>query len=225
MSDGCVVERDGAGRIVSSKMVTISGLMVDPLNLRPEDVRIDDIAHHLSMLCRFCGAVREFYSVAEHSVLVCREVELRAYRRGGDLREFRYLLMLALLHDACEAYLGDTIRPRKVCYPSMNADELVVQESILRSLGLWAPVPAEWHLLIKRADDAVCRAEAEILVQGGGRDWGWGDTQPSQYMPMPLSQKAARGKFCETFERLYPDAQEWAASRQSARQCPAAASA
>lgn len=224
MSDGCVVERDG-GRIVSSKMVTISGLLVDPMNLRPEEVRIDDIAHHLSMLCRFCGAVREFYSVAEHSVLVCREVELRAYRRDIDVREFRYLLMLALLHDACEAYLGDVIRPRKAIYPSMDADESRVQESILRGLGLWASVPEEWGRLIKQADDAVCRAEAEILIQGGGKNWGWGETKPSQYMPLPLGQKAARGKFCETFERLYPDAQEWVARQQPTGRAPAAASA
>lgn len=35
-----------------------------PLDPRPEDVCIEDIAHALSLQCRFTGHVREFYSTA-----------------------------------------------------------------------------------------------------------------------------------------------------------------
>ena len=51
---------------------TFSGGRFWPLDPRPEDVYIGDIAHALSMKCRYAGHTTFFYSVAEHSVHVCR---------------------------------------------------------------------------------------------------------------------------------------------------------
>ncbi|MFN9113590.1 MAG: phosphohydrolase, partial [Bacteroidota bacterium] len=53
---------------------TFSGIAFWPLDPKPEHVRIADIAHALSMKCRYNGHTRKFYSVAEHSVLVSRHV-------------------------------------------------------------------------------------------------------------------------------------------------------
>jgi uncharacterized protein len=65
-----------------------------------EEICIDDIAHHLSLLCRFTGAVKQFYSVAEHCVRVSYKC-LPEHAREG------------LMHDASEAYYGDQSRPFK----------------------------------------------------------------------------------------------------------------
>ena len=52
-----------------------SGRQFWPLDPRTEEVDIHDIAHALSLVCRFTGHVKEFYSVAQHSVLVALTVK------------------------------------------------------------------------------------------------------------------------------------------------------
>jgi len=74
--------------------------LVDPFNLKPEDIDIKDIAHHLSRICRWNGGVNGFYSVAEHSIKVAKAVAPE-YQLWG------------LLHDAVETYIGDITRPVK----------------------------------------------------------------------------------------------------------------
>ena len=59
-----------------SWMQTHSGRAFFIEDVRPEDISINDIAHHLSLICRFSGACNSFYSVAEHSV---RALELIKY--------------------------------------------------------------------------------------------------------------------------------------------------
>jgi hypothetical protein len=83
---------------------THTGKIVDIQNPTPDMINIEDIAHALSMICRFAGHCREFYSVAEHSVLVAN---LGKVQRCHDFN------LALLLHDAAEAYLGDVIRPVK----------------------------------------------------------------------------------------------------------------
>jgi len=65
-----------------------------------EMIDIDDIAHALSMICRFGGHSPRHYSVAEHCLLVASLVS----------DEYR---LAALLHDASEAYVGDMVSPLK----------------------------------------------------------------------------------------------------------------
>lgn len=79
---------------------TYTGRQFWPLDPRPEHIQVEDIAHALSMLCRYNGHCLEFYSVAQHCVLMSHEV----------LPEHA---LWALLHDAAEAYLGDMPRPLK----------------------------------------------------------------------------------------------------------------
>lgn len=86
---------------------TFSGIEFDLLNPNPNDIDIEDIAHELSMLCRFNGHCKEFYSVAEHSVYVSYEID----------EEFA---LIGLLHDAAEAYLGDVPTPLKKLLPEFK---------------------------------------------------------------------------------------------------------
>jgi hypothetical protein len=81
-------------------MQTASGRQFWPLDPRANEVFIEDIAHHLSNQCRYAGATKLFYSVAQHSVLVSQNVPEKDALSG-------------LLHDAAEAYTADLIRPIK----------------------------------------------------------------------------------------------------------------
>jgi 5'-deoxynucleotidase YfbR-like HD superfamily hydrolase len=92
---------------------THTGKLIDVRNPTPDMVDLEDIAHALSMICRFAGHVREFYSVAEHSVLVAMIGD-----RSDLSPEFNLAL---LLHDAAEAYIGDIISPVKhLCGPTSH---------------------------------------------------------------------------------------------------------
>src|SRR5438552_3035736 len=82
---------------------TFTGKKFFPLEPNADDICIEDIAHSLSMQCRFNGHSKQFYSVAQHSVLI-------ASWWFGD---YPKLAKYALLHDASEAYLSDIPRPLK----------------------------------------------------------------------------------------------------------------
>ncbi|MBO9647388.1 MAG: hypothetical protein J7605_02675 [Variovorax sp.] len=68
-------------------------------------VRIEDIAHQLAQINRFCGATKRPYSVAEHSLLVSEFVQRDG--RGATVQ------LAALLHDAHEIYTNDVSSPAK----------------------------------------------------------------------------------------------------------------
>lgn len=126
---------------VMSFIRTFSGKLVDPVNLTPDDICIEDIAHALSNQCRFSGHVRKFYSVAEHSVRVMKKCNLDP--------------LSALLHDASEAYLVDLPRPLKY-HPQFAFYKKVeeqVQNVICTRFALYAKIKSvadEIHIADKR---------------------------------------------------------------------------
>ena len=100
-------------------MLTYTGKLINPLDLTVDDVCIEDIAHALSNMCRYNGHVSQFYSVAEHCVLLAITDEYPGYTPWK------------LLHDASEAYLPD------VCagYKDYLGDFNEIEERILRVIA------------------------------------------------------------------------------------------
>lgn len=92
---------------------TYSGKKYFPLRPESTDVLLADIAHSLSMQCRFNGHCRVFFSVAQHSVLVSEQIEQYMRDRGFPASEIRDVAHWGLMHDASEAYLTDIPRPLK----------------------------------------------------------------------------------------------------------------
>jgi hypothetical protein len=142
--------------------LTYTGKTYCPIDPRPEDVCIEDIAHGLSMLCRYNGQCREFYSVAEHSVHVSYMVP-------------EALALEALLHDASEAYCNDLARPLKMHLPDYQLIE-ALNDAVIREVFA---LPASIHPLVAQADRDIVESEKCLLApMPDGHTWG-GTLDPS----------------------------------------------
>lgn len=122
---------------ITSSILTASGKWFDVLNPQAALIDLADIACALSKLCRFGGHCNEFYSVAEHSIMVSRRVA----QLGGDTEA----ILWGLLHDASEAYVVDIPRPVKRHIPQYNAIEDAIQIEVARRFNLSWPMPEVVH--------------------------------------------------------------------------------
>lgn len=118
---------------------------------------IKDINHALAHQCRYTGHCKQFYSVAEHSLMVARIVEDLGL---GDPFE-------GLMHDAAEAYLSDIAAPWKAFLP----DYKVLEAKIEVPLRRWAGLPETLSDGVKRADWLALLIEGRQLMPSGGADW------------------------------------------------------
>lgn len=167
---------------------TISNRVFDYRNPGAYDFSIHEIAHALSHLCRFTGHCKEFYSVAQHSVLVSHVVK----------SEDPKVLMAALLHDAAEAYLGDVNTPLKRMLPDYEALERRVEAAIFTQYSLPYPLPD----CVKEADLVMLATEKRDLLAG---DVYWPcleGVEPRQRLIAPWAPGIAREAFVRRFTEL-----------------------
>ena len=136
---------------------TYTGKQFWPLMPRIEDIDIEDIAHSLSMQCRFGGHARYHYSVAQHCVLICERTKADGLTTTTRLA--------ALLHDASEAYLVDFPRPVKQLMPEYAVAEERLQSVIHRRFQV--DVDDKTAALIKKLDDAILYDESRALFKNG----------------------------------------------------------
>lgn len=160
------------------------------LNPTVDSIDIIDIAHALSMICRFGGHSKIFYSVAQHSLmvesLVPPEIKLEA-----------------LLHDATEAYYGDMVRPLKVAMPAYRAIENNLHEVIAKKFGLRYDGVSEVHEIIKKADNIALVTEKRDLKDDSPFWSGLKDVEPVKEVIVPLTSNKAKKAFFKRFNELY----------------------
>jgi hypothetical protein len=169
---------------------TVSGRPYWPLDPRPEDVDIADIAHALSNTCRYTGHCADFYSVAEHSVLVSKILP-------------PHLALEGLLHDATEAYLADVSRPVK----QLEAFEEYRRIELLNWRAAIAPkfnLPWEMSPATHVADNAVLLAEKEHLMVEPIYPWmEWSVAgEPADVIIHCFPPRVARDLFLKRFVEL-----------------------
>lgn len=165
-------------------MLTASGGEFYPLDPRPDEVNIEDIAHALGMSCRYGGHSTRFYSVAEHCVLMAT-------------RAPRGLELATLMHDSSEAYLQDVIRPVKVHLTNYLSIEDKLMHVIAYRFNFAWPMPAE----VKRLDEAMIGAERTQAVRFPlGKAWSqWKPVEPLGVTLQFWSPERAKQEFLDMF--------------------------
>ena len=172
---------------------TYTGRKFYPLDPHAEDVCIEDIAHALALKCRYTGHCREFFSIAQHSVMVSRMVP------ESDA-------ICGLLHDATEAYLPDVARPIKDQIWGLTgilSERIEVHEKRLMKV-IYVGLGIRQRLRDVTSADLCCleRERRQLL---GPPPWEWstakywdGDTTPI----VCWDWREAEKKFLERWEEL-----------------------
>lgn len=178
--------------------MTFTGLYVEPLDLEPSLIRVEDVAHALSNQCRFSGHVREFYSVAEHSVRVTRALESGVIAGDVPLDVLRW----GLMHDAAEAYLTDVARPLKddaYFGRAYRGAEARAMTAVAERFELEGREPS----VVKVADMVLLATERRDLLPANGT-WGILDgVEPLETTIRPWTPKRAERAFLATYEGLF----------------------
>jgi hypothetical protein len=166
-------------------MQTATGRKFWSMDPRADEVFIEDIAHALSMQCRYAGHCLRFYSVAEHCVLMARKLRWE----GVDVA------LWALLHDGSEAYLVDVPRPVKPYLEGYKAAEAKVMAAICDRYELAHEMPAVVH-------DADNRIIADELVNLVKMDWHGKHDNPLGVELRYWTPEKAEEEFMATFQAL-----------------------
>lgn len=180
-------------------IVTVSGKCFDPAEIfsNPSLVDIEDIAHALSLICRWSGNTRHHYSVAQHSLAVAS-----LFRNKKDKLD-------ALLHDAAEAYTGDVVHSIKT--PDISKLEEALLIGIYQSLGI---AYGAMNPMVKKADKWVAYREAAYFFPGRmekacldvmGEDIPWMDNRKSWKFFTRQRPTEVKKRFLAEFDWLYQE--------------------
>lgn len=167
-------------------ILTHSGRKFNFAELHPDAVDIHDIAHALSHIPRFTGHTRAFYSVAQHSIMV------------SDLVPPEHALV-ALLHDATEAYINDLAKPLKEMLPAYCRLERRVWVVIAEKFGL----PIHLPRCVKKADLTALATEKRDLCTAHSEAWACLEGVPAvPERVYPLTPDLAKEAFLRRFTEL-----------------------
>jgi 5'-nucleotidase len=169
-------------RVVGPTILLNSGNYLDLVAPEQSEFTLDDIAHGLSMTCRFSGQCGHFYSVAEHSVHVSRYVPVEDAYAG-------------LMHDAAEAFVHDISKPLRVLLPGYSEIEKRIERVIFERYGVPNPLPPS----IKELDIRMLATEQRRLMRN--RD-NWEHCHGREPLPIHLncwSPDVAKARFLERF--------------------------
>jgi len=175
--------------VIEPYIETVSGKKFFFLDPKEEDFDIEDIAHALSLNCRYTGHCDRFYSVAEH----CWHMS----RMAPD-----NLAFASLLHDGSEAYITDIASPIKQYLPEYNKLEDLILSRLFKKYGLEYPMSPG----VKHLDMVMLSTEAYYLLKSKGSTWSlWGNKRPPvqhDFRPIGFDPKTAKELFLHRFYEL-----------------------
>lgn len=152
--------------------------------LKPDfsQITIEEIAHSLSLQCRYIGHTKFHYSVALHSVL-CSIIAPQEYKYQ------------ALMHDSAESLVGDCPAILKNLLP----DYRKIEENVEK--GLWTKFGIQWpmHPEVKKVDMIMLATELKQLMPGD--DWKNIPYKPANITIKELKPKKVKEMFIKSYYR------------------------
>jgi 5'-deoxynucleotidase YfbR-like HD superfamily hydrolase len=174
---------DTVRRIVGPTILLHSGCYFDFEAPETSAFTIEDIAHALSMICRFGGHCIRHYSVAQHSVHVSDNLPYEHSYQG-------------LMHDAPEFAVGDMVKPLKDQIDQYRLVEKRVEDAVFLRFN----VAPQMHQSVKNADMRMLATEQRQLM--GNYD-NWSGTLDAFDFKIPVwSPGQAKSRFLKRFYDL-----------------------
>ena len=164
-------------------ITTYSGIDFDVEHFTEDDFDIVDMAHSLSLQCRWSGHCKYFYSVAQHSCHV------------SDFMEDNK--MLGLLHDGSEGYGADMPTPFKALLKDFQKLENRMQNKIY--LKFMGRIPTdEEHEYLKKYDRLMLDFEGTLMIPH------WSNPIDTSIIPdwEPWLPERAKQEFLNRFRKL-----------------------
>jgi len=206
---------DEDGRVPEDVIEMRSGAFVDPFDLDPELVFIEDVAGGLARISRFTGCSDSYG--AEHALIVTSILAMQGHPPLTCLH--------GEMHDAHEAYLNDVPKPikRRPEYAFYREACARAQDVIYSALGLPSPTGAE-HTVVKHADRLSLFIEARRGLPSRGERWKTStaelleeaDAFSEKIPPMGWDHVTLGSKFLMTYKILRREAGGWRAFPASA---------
>ncbi len=168
---------------------TFSGGQFHGFAPRPEEIEIADIARALSMECRYNGHLKrskDFYSVAEHSWIMCSLV-------SDPAKPY------ALMHDGAEAFIRDVAAPYKKHLPDYQALEKIVMAAIIERFKV--PITPAILEEVHTADKWLAHIEAKELLANTDLVGKWG--APPKFKPRVIVRPEYFGLLPRRAEHLF----------------------
>ena len=166
---------------------TYSGKKFYVFNPKQKDIVIEDIAHSLSLMCRFTGHTEELYSVGQHSLLVMELCPDEDKLEG-------------LTHDFPEAYITDIATPVKRKMPNYKEWENNLHVAIAKKFHLRFPMPK----IIKEIDHEVFNMEWAYLMERGKKvKSGRFRMEREEFRILP--PKEVEKRIIESFNKLHSE--------------------
>lgn len=164
------------------QLITYTGRTVKPLDLKPSDIVVEDIAHALANIARYNGHTDVRLSVAEHSVRCARRLPKAHPDRPW-----------VLLHDASEYLLGDLVAPLK--YLPEFAFYLDIEEQVMAVICERFGLPLEEPEIVHEIDMAMRATEMRDLKRGVSKSRMKEMPAPYPIKIVPWSAYAAEREF------------------------------
>jgi len=122
-----------------------------------DEVKLADIAHALSLTCRYGGHCLYHYSVAQHCLNGYAVMKAYGY---SDSKVLFYMLM----HDAAEAYMCDIPRPIKTFWDAYKAVEKSIMSVVYQHFQVPEP-DYDTTAIVKFIDDVLLTVESRQLMK------------------------------------------------------------